>query len=56
MIEVKYSDSAISPALLYFHDKYQIPGVQIVKELKRERIDKGIEVLLASNFLKNLEL
>ena len=56
MIEVKYSDAAISPALQYFHAKYDIPAVQLVKELKRERVDQGIEVLHALSFLKFLDL
>lgn len=56
MIEVKYSDSAIHPALLYFHEKYKIPGIQLVKELKKERIDQNIEIIQADNFLKGLYL
>lgn len=56
MIEVKYSDAAVSPALRYFYEKYQIPGLQVVKDLKRERLDNGIEIVLASNFLKSLDL
>lgn len=55
MIEVKYADKSISPALIYFHEKYKIPGVQIVKELKVERKEKGLEVLKGNNFLQNLE-
>ncbi len=54
LIEVKYSDASIDPNLRYFHEKYQIPACQVVKELKRERVDLGIEVLLGSNFLKGL--
>lgn len=56
MIEVKFSDSSISSTLHYFHDKYHIPGIQVVKELKREQIKEGIEVLSGSNFLKTLSL
>ncbi len=56
MIEVKYGDSAIHPPLLYFHEKYKLPGCQIVKELKRERVDKEIQVIQAANFLKSLDL
>jgi hypothetical protein len=54
MIEAKSSEAAVSPSLRYFNAKYQIPGIQIVKELKRERLDNGIEVRLAENFLKML--
>lgn len=56
MIEAKNSDAAISEGLRYFYDKYKIPAIQLLKELKRERVDKGIEVRLASNFLPTLDL
>jgi predicted AAA+ superfamily ATPase len=56
MIEVKCSDTSIHPPLLYFHEKYKIPAIQIVKELKRERIDKGIEIVQAENYLNSLDL
>jgi hypothetical protein len=56
IIEAKYSDPSPSPALLYFHDKYHLPALQLVKELKREHIDKGVEIVAASNFLKTLVL
>jgi len=55
IIEVKYSDPSIAPHFRYFHEKYKLPAVQIVKELKRERMDQGIEVIEAANFLKSLE-
>ncbi len=56
MIETKYHDPSLSEPLLYFHEKYKIPAVQIVKELKRERVDQGIEVVQAEKFLKSLFL
>lgn len=56
MIEAKCSDSSVHPALIYFHEKYKIPGYQVVKELKRERVDKGIHVVEADPFLKALNL
>jgi uncharacterized protein len=56
MIEVKYADASIHPSLLYFHEKYKLPALQIVKELKRERVDKGIEIVSASTYLKSLDL
>ncbi len=56
MIEAKNRDSTISPGLRYFYDKYKIPAIQLVKDLKRERVDNSIEVRLASNFLPTLEL
>jgi hypothetical protein len=56
MIEVKHADHHIHPGLSYFHQKYHIPAVQVVKELKRESIDKGIEIVQGLNFLKTLDL
>ncbi|HEX4839954.1 MAG TPA: hypothetical protein VFU89_05895, partial [Rhabdochlamydiaceae bacterium] len=56
MIEVKYADASIDPSLWHFYEKYRLPAVQIVKELKTEKVEKGIEILRAEKFLKNLEL
>ena len=56
MIEVKYADAQIQPSLRYFSDKYQFPAVQVVKELKRERVDGGIEILDSDHFLSSLYL
>lgn len=54
MIEVKLSDSEISPTLRYFHEKYHIPATQLVKNLQVERVDNGIECRRALNFLASL--
>ena len=56
MIEVKYADHSINPSLRYFHDKYRIPAIQVVKELKREKVEHGIEIVHGLNFLQSLEL
>lgn len=56
IIEVKYADSSISPHLRYFHEKYNLPAVQVVKELKRERTEGLIEVVQGATFLKSLYL
>lgn len=56
MIEVKNSDSTVSSSLSYFHDKYDHPAIQVVKELKRERIEDEIEIIKEKNFLKSLYL
>lgn len=56
MIEVKQSDSNPSAGLCYFHEKYALPALQVVKNLKRERLVKAIEVVEAKNFLKSLFL
>ncbi len=55
IIETKYADGTISPHLRYFHEKYQIPAVQVVKELRREWIDEGIGVVQSKKFLASLE-
>lgn len=56
MIEVKLANHSLSPGLKYFHQKYQIPAVQVVKDLKREKVDEGIEIVDGLNFLKSLYL
>lgn len=56
IIEVKHADSSIHVGLRYFHEKYRLPAVQIVQELKKERLDRGIQVLQGEKFLKSLYL
>ena len=56
MIEVKLSDSKISPTLRYFHKKYQIAAIQLVKNIQMERISDGIELRKAYSYLKNLKI
>ena len=56
MIEVKRADGAIGEGLRYFYEKYAHPAIQLVKELKRERVDKGIQLIKASNYLEGLFL
>ena len=55
IVEVKFKNHQISPHLHYFHEKYHLPALQVVKDLKREYVDKGIQVVQGDNFLKNLE-
>ena len=55
LAEVKYSDSNISKNLYYFCDRYGIPGIQVVKDLKRERHEGDIEVRSADTWLVELE-
>jgi hypothetical protein len=54
MLEVKTSSSGISPTLRYFHKKYDIPAIQLVKNLSLERVDNGIEVRSVFNYLSKL--
>ncbi len=56
IIEAKLSNHVIGAGLSYFHDKYQFPSFQVVKDLRIERVDKGIEIVQAHNFLKKLDL
>lgn len=56
MIEVKLSDARLSPTLRYFHKKYSIPAIQLVKNLALEKVTDGIELRRGYNYLKTLEL
>lgn len=56
MIEVKLSDAAISPSLRYFHQKYGIPALQLVRHLRHEQVVDGIELRRAFDFLRTLSL
>ena len=46
----------INKPLFYFHKKYHLPAIQIVKNLKIERKKEGIEIIKADAFLKDLYL
>ena len=52
LIEVKLSDSTPSRNLYYFHEKYEVPALQLVKNLKQEKLSNGIQVVSAASFLK----
>jgi len=54
ILEVKLSDSSISKPLKYFHEKYNLPAIQLVKNLKREHKQNSINILKAEEFLKKL--
>ena len=56
MLEVKLSSSVVSKTLRYFHKKYDIPAIQVVKNLSLERIDNGIEIRKAFKYLSKLEM
>jgi len=55
MIEVKTLERDLSPGLVFFHDRYTIPGVQLVGDLRVENEMKGLAVLRALDWLKQLE-
>ncbi|MBS0654804.1 MAG: hypothetical protein JSR46_03420, partial [Verrucomicrobia bacterium] len=56
IIEVKQSDPNPSHGLRYFHEKYRLPALQVVRHLKREKLEGEIEIIEAKNFLKSLFL
>lgn len=56
VIEAKTRDSNISSNLNYFCGKYDLKGVQVVKELKRERTLGEIDIVKASSYLRELFL
>jgi uncharacterized protein len=54
MIEAKLSNPKPGKALINFNKKYKIPGMQLVLNLKREKIENGIEVRDARVYLNSL--
>jgi uncharacterized protein len=54
IIEVKLSDDALSKPLVYFHEKYDYPAVQLVKFLRNEHMRNGINIFKADSFLSQL--
>lgn len=55
LIEAKLSDKAVSPNLLWAHERYQLKGIQLVKNLRQEYQSNQIEVLRAEEYLAQLE-
>jgi len=54
-VEVKLNDTALSPSLLYFRDRLEIPYVyQVVKKEKTDRLEKGARIISAGKFLAGL--
>jgi len=55
LIEVKRSDISVSKNLRLFSEKYNIPGIQIVKNTTLTRVDRdGIVVQNMADFLRSL--
>lgn len=54
MIEAKRTDSIPGRSILYFNKRYGIPGLQAVLHLRKEKIEKGIEIRNAADYLKSL--
>jgi predicted AAA+ superfamily ATPase len=56
IVEAKLGESDLAPNLAYFAKKYRLKGIQIVKELRREKTVTGINIVKADNYLKELFL
>ena len=56
LIEAKLSETTVSSSLKYFHRKYGIPALQVVKHLRHEQKREDIELRRASNFLLSLKM
>jgi len=56
MIEAKLSDADPARSLLRFQERYDIPAVQVVRHLKREKHVKNIEIRQGLDYLKDLLL
>jgi predicted AAA+ superfamily ATPase len=56
MYEVKVSDTAVSPALIYFAERYKFKGTQLVEHIRHEftHKDSGLEVREIEKYLKKL--
>jgi len=56
LVESKFSDTAIDRSLYVFCEKLDLPGVQVVKDLKRERVSGPVRLRKAQAFFKELFL
>ena len=56
LVEAKLSDATVSPPLKYFHQKYNFSSIQVIKNLRQERVLDSIELRQGFSFLKTLKL
>ncbi len=56
LIETKYSDKSLNKSLMYFSEKYNIPALQLVYQLRNEILEQNISIRKAESFLKELFL
>ncbi len=54
IIEVKQADQSVSKSLYTFHQKYHFPAVQLVQQLRYDRMVDTIKVMKAEQFLSEL--
>lgn len=55
LVEAKWQDDSFAPALSAFSQKYDIPGVQLVRHLKHEKASSKVEIREAEHFLSQLD-
>ena len=56
MVEVKARDRTLTLGLRYFRERYGIPGVQLVGDLRLETEQNGLSVRQAFPWLRALEV
>jgi len=54
LIEVKLSSDDLSPSLVFFHKKYRLPAIQLVKNLRHEQSKDDISIRSVFRFLGSL--
>jgi len=54
LIEVKYTDKHPTKSLRYFQERLSLPATQVVRNVKRERKEYGVEIRRAGMFLSHL--
>jgi predicted AAA+ superfamily ATPase len=54
LLETKSADARPDKNLRYFHAKYGIPACQLVRTLRQEKTEKGLLMLRAEPFLRDL--
>lgn len=56
MVETKFSDTVVSPHLYYFNKRYSITGMQVVLNIRKEKMNDNIAIRKAENFLLELDI
>ncbi len=56
LIEVKLANHELSQSLAYFHEKYNLPAIQLVKSLRHDYSKDGIRIMRAEQYLSELYL
>ena len=54
IIEVKNNTSTLSKTIVHFNRKYGIPGMMLIRHMRNEKIEQGIEFRKADSFLSEL--